>query len=185
MLIATTLSASSCCSFVVSLVNQAHHTASRSLARRARRGSSAEKSFAAQAARIANSRTDEARIEYTVPPDWGLPAVQTQALLPPRYHTGRRETTDAPADDRKGGPEELRGDAGFQLAELRAAHEKHHVHAGHAPAQRVRGLELPDDVADDGADGVGRADAGETQQRERKVSRDAEPHPGAPGRSQR
>src|SRR4051794_3634689 len=100
---------------------------------------------------------------------WELPAVLTQLLLPPRYNTGSRETTESSAHDRKRGAEELRRDARFQLAELRAAHEKHHVHARHAAAQLVGSLELPDDVADHGAHGVGSADAGETQQREREV----------------
>src|SRR6185503_10011062 len=78
MLLATTWSARSWCSLVVSFVNHAHHTASRSLARRETRGSSAEKSFAAQAAIDTNSnamtpaltmkRADEDRVEYTSPP---------------------------------------------------------------------------------------------------------------------
>src|SRR5580765_4922291 len=105
---------------------------------------------------------------------WGLPAVLPQARLPPRYHTGCRETTDAAAHDRKRGAEELRGDARFELPELRTAHEEHHVHAGHAAAQLVGRLELPDDVADDGAHGVGRADPGKTEQRQREVAGDPE-----------
>src|SRR6185436_8877827 len=82
MLIATTWSARSWCSLVVSFVNHAHHTASRSLARRETRGSSAEKSFAAQAAIDTNSnamtpaltmkRADEDRVEYTSPPGMGI-----------------------------------------------------------------------------------------------------------------
>ena len=36
--------------------------------------------------------------------------------------------------------------------------EKHHVDAGHAAAQPIRRLELPDDVANDHADRVARAD---------------------------
>ena len=46
------------------------------------------------------------------------------------------------------GAQPVRHEAGFELAELRAAHEEHHVDADHAAAQPIRRLELADDVAE-------------------------------------
>src|ERR1051326_1542411 len=73
-----------------------------------------------------------------------MPSVQhsapilTQPLFPPRHDPGGRETADPAAHHGKHGAEELRRHTRFELAELRAAHEEHHVDAGHAAAQLVR-----------------------------------------------
>ena len=56
-----------------------------------------------------------------------------------------------------GAPSHCATRPGFQLAELRAAHEEDHVHAGHAAAQPIGRFELADDVADHHAHRVGGA----------------------------
>src|SRR5215510_4446189 len=99
------------------------------------------------------------------------PPVLPQPPLPPRHERSRREAANAATHHRKCGTEKLRHYARFQFAELRATHEKHHVHAGHAAAQLVRRLELSDDVADDGAHGVRCADARQTEEREPEARR--------------
>ena len=55
------------------------------------------------------------------------------------------------------GPSQFADEPRLELAELRPAHEEHHVHAHHPAAQVVGRLELPDEVAEHHADRVGRA----------------------------
>ena len=73
---------------------------------------------------------------------------------------------NASGDDRSARTDPLRNGAGLELAELRAALEKHHVDAGHPAAQMVGRAELADDIAQHHADGVGGAGHGEAEKGE-------------------
>src|SRR5262245_62051247 len=74
---------------------------------------------------------------------------------------GRRQTPDPAAHDRERRTKPVRHRPGLELAQLRSAHEKDHVDAGHAPTQVIRRLQLSDDVSNDRAHGI--RGAGERQ----------------------
>src|SRR5437867_9195500 len=77
-----------------------------------------------------------------------------QAFLAACHHRRREQTAYTAAHHGGGRAEELSRNPGFQLAELRSAHEEDHVDPGHPAAQLVGCFELSDDVANHGADRV-------------------------------
>ena len=102
------------------------------------------------------------------------PPVAPQRRRGAGHPPGRDQAADAAADHRERRAEPVGHRARFELAELRAAHEEHHVDADHAAAQAIGRLELADDVADHHADRVGGAGQRQADERQPERSRDAE-----------
>src|SRR2546421_6981321 len=102
------------------------------------------------------------------------PTVTSQMCLTARHQRGREETAEAAAHHGGDRAEELGDRPGFQLAELRPAHEEDHVDPSHAPAQLVGRLELPNDVTNHRTDRVRATYGGEADEREPEAARDPE-----------
>src|SRR5262245_26796766 len=66
----------------------------------------------------------------------------------------RHETPNPAGDHRPRRADPLREEARLELAELRTAHEEHHVHADHPAAHRIRRLELAHEIANHHADRI-------------------------------
>lgn len=89
--------------------------------------------------------------------------VAPQAWIAPGDDAGHRNGGEAAADDGEGDAKERGDEAGFEFAQLRAAHEENLIDAGHTSAQTVGRHDLADRLADDGRNGVAGADEHEEQ----------------------
>src|SRR5690606_531959 len=103
-----------------------------------------------------------------------------QAIHPPQHRkptrpkSRDREGCDAADHDRTHGAPPLRGQAGFEVAELVRRTDEHGAHGAHAPADVVGRLELYEQMTHVDAHHVGRTENDEREQRKHEARADAE-----------